>query len=104
MHLISSPSIRIVQSDTGVGIDQMALLALGTFVAGVHARAWHISMVGALLALSVPAIAWVERSAMLIILLVILLGVVAGVIWWARRGARRSPITRMTSASNRTKG
>lgn len=85
MYLVSSPNVRVVESNTAMGIDQMAILALGAFVAGVHARAWQICVVGALLAIAVPAIAWVERSALLVVLSLVLGGFVAATIWWARK-------------------
>lgn len=90
MHLVSSANVRVVESNTAIGIDQMAILALGTFVAGVHARAWQICMVGILLAASVPAMAWVERSAMLVILVLVLVGFIVATFWWARRSLGRS--------------
>ena len=52
----------------------MVLLALGTFVAGVHAEAWQICVVGLILALFVPAMAIVQRSSLFI--MVALLGAI----------------------------
>ena len=46
----------------------LTLLALGTFTAGVHVAAWRICLVGVLLALSVPAIAWFEQRTLLLLL------------------------------------
>jgi hypothetical protein len=46
----------------------LTLLALGTFTAGVHIGAWRICLVGVILAIGVPAIAWLEQSALLLLL------------------------------------
>lgn len=44
----------------------LAVLSLGTFTAGVHSASWRISLVGLFLGLSIPAISWLEQSALLI--------------------------------------
>jgi hypothetical protein len=41
----------------------LTVLALGTFTAGIHIASWCICLVGVVLALGVPAIAWLEQSA-----------------------------------------
>jgi len=47
----------------------LTLLALGTFTAGVHVAAWRICLVGVVLALAVPAIAWLEEATLLLLLI-----------------------------------
>ena len=42
----------------------LILLALGTFLAGVHLRSLQIGFLGLALALAVPAISWVKQSAL----------------------------------------
>jgi hypothetical protein len=54
----------------------LALLALSTFVAGVHAHAWRICVIGVVLGLALPAVAWVDQAA--ILLLTLHRGTVAG--------------------------
>jgi hypothetical protein len=46
--------------------------ALGTFTAGIITGAWRICLVGFLMGLEVPAIAWLEESMLLLILLLAL--------------------------------
>jgi hypothetical protein len=60
----------------------LTLLALGTFTAGVHIAAWRICLVGVILALGVPAIAWLQQSALLIALAVIIVVGIAAPVWW----------------------
>jgi hypothetical protein len=80
MFLIELPDVRAVINDNASGLELLTLLALGTFVAGLQSRVWRISAVGAFLALSVPAIAWLDQSALFLTaaaLLLIAIGIVA---------------------------
>jgi len=73
MWLIYSPTIRNLVDVNATGLNLMTLLALATFVAGVHAEAWQICVVGLILAIFVPAMAIIQRTSLFI--LVALLGV-----------------------------
>jgi hypothetical protein len=73
MWLIYTPTMRSLVDVNATGLNLMVLLALGTFVAGVHAEAWQICVVGLILALFVPAMAIVQRSSLFI--MVALMGV-----------------------------
>ncbi|MGJ0505901.1 MAG: hypothetical protein ACR652_01955 [Methylocystis sp.] len=73
MWLIYTPTMRALIDVNATGLNLMVLLALGTFVAGVHAEAWQICVVGLILALFVPAMAIIQRSSLFI--MVALLGV-----------------------------
>ncbi|GLI93572.1 hypothetical protein [Methylocystis echinoides] len=74
MWLIYTPTMRALVDVNATGLNLMVLLALGTFVAGVHAEAWQICVVGLILALFVPAMAIVQRSSLFI--MVALLGLI----------------------------
>jgi hypothetical protein len=90
MWLMFVPEVRGVINDNATSLSLLILLALGTFVAGVHARVWRICLVGIFLALSVPAVAWVQESAMLLLVAAILVLAVGAVFWWMwRREGRR---------------
>jgi membrane protein implicated in regulation of membrane protease activity len=57
------------------------LLALGTFVAGVHI-AWQICVLGLIMALAVPAIAWLTSYALFLTLVgAALVGIAATFMW-----------------------
>ena len=59
-------------------------------VAGVHARAWRVCTVGIFLALSVPAVAWIQESAVLLMVGVLLVALVGVAFWWMwRRESKR---------------
>ena len=66
MLLLFLPSVRGVVNDNATEIGLLLLLGLGTFVAGVHAGSWRIIAVGAALTATVPAVAVLQQSAMLI--------------------------------------
>ena len=88
MLLVTSPEVRGVENNNAAGLNLMTILASATFVAGVQVEAWQICLVGALLTLSVPAIAWVEQSALLISLIPAFAFLALGSILWAARAQR----------------
>jgi hypothetical protein len=56
----------------------LTLLALGTFTAGIrHAAGWRVCLVGVVLGLGVPAIAWLEQSSLLLLLIATVLVAIA---------------------------
>ena len=59
----------------------LTLLALGTFTAGVHVASWQICLVGVIFALGVPAIAWLEQTALLLVLAVAIVAAIAVLLW-----------------------
>jgi hypothetical protein len=82
MNVLLLPSVNTFLNAPATGLAMLLLLALGTFVAGIHVSA-DIAVLGVALALTVPAIAWFKQSALLLILIALLLGSVA-VIFWSR--------------------
>jgi hypothetical protein len=89
MWLMFLPEVRGVVNDNATSLALLILLALGTFVAGVHARVWRICAVGLFLAASVPAVAWIQESAMLLLVAALLVAAVGIVFWllWRRESA-----------------
>jgi hypothetical protein len=89
MYLVYTPDVRSVANNNASGLTLMTVLALSTFLAGVHVRAWQIGVVGALLALVVPMMAWIEQSSLFFI--VALLGVVfvGGGLWWTTHAEKK---------------
>jgi hypothetical protein len=82
MNLILLPTVQNMLNSNATGLAILLLLALGTFVAGVHIRAWEICLLGLVMALCVPAIAWLEESALILLLGAIALLGIGGTIWW----------------------
>jgi hypothetical protein len=89
MNLLLLPSVQNLLNSNATGLAIMLLLALGTFVAGVHILAWRICLLGVVMALCVPAIAWIEESALIVFLGVIALAGIGLTLWWMFR--RRAP-------------
>jgi len=80
MMLLASVQRDFNASATGLAI--FTLLALGTFTAGVHVLSWQVCLLGLIMALGIPAIAWIENSALLLVLVVGALVGIAVVFWW----------------------
>src|SRR5215218_4443356 len=89
MWLMFLPEVGGVVNLNATSLTLLILLALGTFVAGVHAAVWRICAVGVFLALSVPAVAWIQESAMLLLVGALLVMAVGGVFWWMWRRESR---------------
>ena len=83
MNILLLPSVNTFLNGPATGLALMLLLALGTFVAGVHVSA-EIAILGVVLALTVPAIAWLKQAA----LLLALAGLVVGALVVALRPQR----------------
>ena len=89
MNIVLLTNVQLTLTATATGLTLLMLLALGTFVAGVHVS-WQICVLGLIMALLVPAIAWLTQSALLLLLgLVAILGIVM-TFWW-RVGDRHAP-------------
>jgi hypothetical protein len=83
---------RMMNADASA-LATLTVLALGTFTAGVHIRAWRICVVGIVLALGVPAIAWLEQSALLLLLVAIVAVAVIAPFFWHRKRSTQHPAT-----------
>src|SRR5262245_28183124 len=73
MHLMFVGDVSRMMNTDASALAALTVLALGTFTAGVHIAAWRICLVGIVLALGVPAIAWLEQSALLLLLVAVIL-------------------------------
>jgi len=91
MNLLLLGSVQREFNSSATGLAIFTLLALGTFTAGVHVLSWQVCLLGLIMALGIPAIAFIENSALLVVLVV---GVVAGIVavfWWRFHESRRHP-------------
>jgi hypothetical protein len=86
MNLVLLASVQQIMNADATGLAILMLLALGTFTAGVHIFAWQICLVGLVMALGVPAIAWMERSALLLGVGTLALLGVGALAFWRRIG------------------
>jgi hypothetical protein len=91
MNLILLPSVQSMLNLDATGLALLMLLALGTFIAGVHTFDWQISLLGLVMAVSVPGIAWIERSALLVLLIIVAIIAIGFVLWARLRGLWHRP-------------
>ncbi len=91
MNMMLLPSVQVTFSASATGLAVFTLLALGTFTAGVNVLSWHVCLLGLIMALCIPAIAWIQNSALLVVLVVGTAVVIAAVFWWYWRGRRTPP-------------
>lgn len=92
MGLVFLPSVQSDATANETSLVVMLLLALGTFVAGVHTMSWRMGLNGIIMGMFIPAVAWLDQAALvlsLIALAVVL--VVAGVFVWRSRHAAHRP-------------
>ena len=68
MHLMSVTDVERMMNADASALATLVLLALGTFTAGIHIAAWRICLVGVIMAAGVPGIAWLEQSALFLLL------------------------------------
>ena len=80
MALLADAQRILNASATGLAI--LMLLALGTFTAGVHVLSWQVCFLGMIMALCVPAAAWIEASALMVVLVSAAVLGIGVVLWW----------------------
>lgn len=90
MALIYSPAMRALVDVNATGLNLMVILALATFVAGVHAEAWQICVVGLILALFVPGMALIQRGSLFIMVAIIGVIFVGASLWFTMHAHRRA--------------
>jgi hypothetical protein len=88
MYVLLTPQVRGVLNDNAIGLALLTLLAMGTFVAGVHAWSLPVCATGVLLALAVPVIAWVDANMVLILAGLLLAALVAAAVLVVRHQMR----------------
>ena len=82
MNLLLLPSVQRVFTAGSTGLAVFTLLTLGTFTAGVHILSWQICLLGLIMALAIPAMAWIENSALIVVLIAASVLGIAAVFWW----------------------
>lgn len=82
MNMMLLPSVQKILNPSATGLAVLTLLALGTFTAGTHVLSWQVCLLGLIMALCVPAAAWIEASALIIVLIAIAVLGIGLVLWW----------------------
>ena len=84
MNLMLLPSVQRILNASATGLSILTLLALGTFTSGVHVLSWQVCLLGLIMALCVPAAAWIEASALIVVLIAAAVLAIGIVFWWYR--------------------
>ena len=96
--LVFAPSVQAIADADATSLLVLLLLALGTFIAGVHTLSWRLALNGVVMALFVPAVAWLDQSALIISLgAVVALFLALGAVFWMRRRGERQRAGRSAS-------
>ena len=82
MNMMLLPGVQAILNSNATGLAVLMLLALGTFTAGVHILSWQICLLGGIMALCVPAAAWIEASALIVALISMAALALGVVLWW----------------------
>src|SRR3984893_7002571 len=89
MYLVLLVNVKQMMNGDASAIVMLTLLALGTFTAGIrHAAGSRVCLVGVVLGLGVPAIAWLEQSTLLLLLIPTVLVAIAVMYFMHRRRER----------------
>jgi len=86
MNILLLSSVQEIFTAQTTALAIFTLLALGTFTAGVQVLSWQVCMLGVIMALGVPAVAWIENSALLVTLVAASVVGLTVVLWWHWRG------------------
>src|SRR5208282_2370579 len=82
MTMLLLTDVQRVLSAGATGLAILTVLALGTFTAGVHVLSWQVCLLGLVMALGVPVIAWVEQSALIFVLIALVVAAIGAVLLW----------------------
>jgi len=89
MNVLLLPSVQRDFTANSTALAVFTLLALGTFTAGLQVYSWQVCSLGLVMALTVPAIAWIENSALIVAVIFVMMLAVGVAVWWHwRKGAR----------------
>ena len=71
-----------VLNSNAISLAMITLLALGTFLAGLHAHSWRTCVVGIILFVTVPVLGWIDQVSILLVIGALLIVAVAAGTWF----------------------
>jgi hypothetical protein len=92
IYVLYSNVVQGILNENSTSLAMMTLLALGTFMAGLHARVWRICAVGAIVLLAVPGVGWLHKSAVLLVIATLVVIAAGGLTWWVDQRRRRRAV------------
>jgi hypothetical protein len=69
-------------NSNAISLAIITILALGTFLAGLHALSWRTCAVGVVLFVAVPVVGWVNQSALLLTIGALAIVAIGGLVWF----------------------
>ena len=81
MNIMLLAAVQQILTSPATSLVLLMLLALGTFLAGLNHLSLPLCLLGLAMAFTVPAIAWLKLSVLLLVLIVALVFGVAMVVW-----------------------
>jgi hypothetical protein len=88
MNMLLLPSVQRNFTANSTALAVFTLLALGTFTAGLQVFSWQVCSLG--LVMAVPAIAWIENSALIFVVIFAMMLAVGVAVWWHWRKSARA--------------
>ena len=68
MNIMLMPSFQQWLPQPATGMVLLTLLAVGTFLAGIHLLSLQVCFLGLAMALSIPAMTWLKQASLLLLL------------------------------------
>jgi hypothetical protein len=90
MNIMLLAGVQQLMPAPATGLVLLMLLALGAFLAGLNLSSLPICFLGVVMALAVPAIAWLKQFALFLLLGAVLLVGLGLTFWPRRRGGERA--------------
>jgi hypothetical protein len=81
INLMLLPTVQRDFSAQATGLAIFTLMALGTFTSGIHVLSWQVCLLGLIMALGIPAIAWIQNAALISVLAIGVVAAIAIVLW-----------------------
>ncbi len=88
MNIMLMPSFQQWLPQPATGMVLLILLAVGTFLAGVHLLSLQVCFLGLAMALSIPAMTWLKQASLLLLLAGVAVAGLAIAFW--PRGSKRA--------------
>ncbi len=92
IYVLYADVVQGVLNTSATSLATMTLLALGTLHAGLQGRVWRICAVGGILLLAVPAMGWLEQSALLLVVATLTVIGVGFLTWWVAQRRRATVV------------
>lgn len=102
IYVLKVQAVQGSLTDNSLALLQLVMLALAVFLAAVHAHSWRIGSVGVVLGFSVPAVAWVDRSAVFIGMVATAAVLVVLALWLLHWRAGRQAVSPLTERGQQT--